>query len=66
MKPIKVCVYKKDSPVYVKPEEIEESRQNCHLLIFNLSEQQKDEVLELLNKFGAKDSTRFKSRINYD
>jgi len=52
MKPIKVCVYKKASPVYVKPEEIEESRQNCHLLIFNLTEQQKDEVLELLNKFG--------------
>jgi hypothetical protein len=52
MKPIKVCVYKKPLPVYVKPEEVEESRQNCHLLIFNLTEQQKDEVLELLNKFG--------------
>lgn len=52
MKQIKVCVYKKSSPVYVKPEEIEESRQNCHLLIFNLTEQQKDKVLELLNKFG--------------
>ena len=52
MKPIKAIIYKKPLPVYVKPEEIEESYQNCHLLIFNLTEQQKDEVLELLNKFG--------------
>ena len=52
MKPIKAITYKKTFSVYVKPEEIEGSRQNCHLLIFNLTEQQKDEVLELLNKFG--------------
>lgn len=52
MKPIKTIIYKKPFPVYIKPEEVEESRQNCHLLIFNLTEQQKDEVLELLNKFG--------------
>ena len=52
MKPIKAIIYKKASSVYVKLEEIEESCQNCHLLIFNLTEQQKDEVLELLNKFG--------------
>ena len=52
MKPIKAIIYKKSSPVYIKTGEIEESRQNCHLLIFNLTEKQKDEVLELLNKFG--------------
>ena len=52
MKPIKAVIYKKPLPVYVKTEEIEESRQNCHLLIFNLTEQQKDEVLELLDTFG--------------
>jgi hypothetical protein len=52
MKPIKVCVYKKSSPVYVKPEKIEESFQDCHLLIYNLTVQQKDMVLELLNTFG--------------
>ena len=52
MKPIKAIIYKKPLPVYVKLEETEESRQNCHLLIFNLTEKQKDEVLELLNKFG--------------
>lgn len=52
MKAIKAIIYKKPLPVYVKTEEIEESRQNCHLLIFNLTEKQKDAVLELLNKFG--------------
>ena len=52
MKSIKAIIYRKSLPVYVKPEEIEESRQDCHLLIFNLTGQQKDEVLELLNKFG--------------
>lgn len=52
MKSIKAIIYKKPLSVYVKTEEIEESRQNCHLLIYNLTEQQKDEVLELLNKFG--------------
>ena len=52
MKSIKVCVYKKSSPVYVKPEKIEESFQDCHLLIYNLTVQQKDKVLELLNTFG--------------
>ena len=52
MKLIKVCVYKKSSPVYVKPEKVEESFQDCHLLIYNLTVQQKDKVLELLNTFG--------------
>ena len=52
MKAIKAIIYKKPFPAYVKPEEIEGARQNCHMLIFNLTEQQKDEVLELLNKFG--------------
>jgi hypothetical protein len=52
MKLIKVCVYKKSSPVYVKPEKIEESFQDCCLLIYNLTVQQKDKVLELLNTFG--------------
>lgn len=52
MKLIKVCVYKKSSPVYVKPEKIEESFQDYRLLIYNLTVQQKDKVLELLNIFG--------------
>ncbi len=52
MKLIKVCVYKKSSPVYVKPEKIEESFQDYRLLIYNLTVQQKDKVLELLNTFG--------------
>jgi hypothetical protein len=52
MKPIKVCIYKKFSPVYVQPEKVEESFQDCHLLIYNLTVQQKDKVLELLNTFG--------------
>lgn len=52
MKPIKVCVYKKSSPVYVEPDKVEESFQDCHLLIYNLTVQQKDKVLELLNTFG--------------
>ena len=52
MKLIKVCVYKKSSPVYVKPEKIEESFQDYRLLIYNLTVQQKDKVLELLNAFG--------------
>lgn len=52
MKLIKVCVYKKSSPVYVKPEKVEESFQDCHLLIYNLTVQQKDKVLELLDTFG--------------
>lgn len=53
MKPIKVCVYKKSYPVYIpKPEEVEESFQDCHLLIYNLTVQQKDKVLELLDTFG--------------
>ena len=45
-------MYKKSSPVYVKPEKVEESFQDCHLLIYNLTVQQKDKVLELLNTFG--------------
>ena len=52
MKPIKVCVYKKSSPVYVEPEKIEESFQDCHLIIYNLTDEQKDKVLELINTFG--------------
>ena len=53
MKPIKVCVYKKSSPVYIpKQEEIEDAFQSCHLLIYNLTVQQKDKVLELLDTFG--------------
>ena len=52
MKPLKVYVYKKSSPVYVKPEEVEESFQDCHLIIYNLTVQQKDKVLELLDTFG--------------
>ena len=52
MKPIKVCVYKKSSPVYVQPEKAEESFQDCHLLIYNLTVQQKNKVLELINTFG--------------
>ena len=52
MKLIKVCVYKKSSPVYVKPEKIEESFQDYRLLIYNLTVQQKDKVLELLDTFG--------------
>ena len=52
MKPIKVYVYKKSSPVYVQPEKVEESFQDCHLLIYNLTVHQKDNVLELLNTFG--------------
>ena len=52
MKPIKVCIYKKSSPIYVQSEKIEESFQDCHLLIYNLTVQQKDKILELLNTFG--------------
>lgn len=52
MKPIKVYVYKKSYPVYVQPEKVEESFQDCHLIIYNLTVQQKDKVLELLNTFG--------------
>lgn len=52
MNPIKVYVYKKSSPVYVEPDKVEESFQDCHLLICNLTVQQKDKVLELLDTFG--------------
>ena len=52
MKLIKVYVYKKSSPIYVESEKIEESFQDCRLLIYNLTVQQKDKVLELLNTFG--------------
>ena len=53
MKPIKVCVYKKSSPIYIaKQEEIEDAFQSCHLLIYNLTDEQKDKILELLDTFG--------------
>ena len=42
MKPIKVDVYKKSYPVYVQPEKAEEAFQDCHLLIYNLTIQQKN------------------------
>ena len=65
MKPIKVCVYKKSSPVYVMPEKVKEAFQDYHLLIYNLTVQQKNKVLELLNTFGdiIKD---LKSNVNYE
>ena len=52
MNPIKVYIYKKPSFIYVQPDKVEESFQDCHLLIYNLTAQQKDKVLELLNTFG--------------
>lgn len=52
MKTIKVCVYKKDYPTFVERNELESSFQNNHLLISNLTKEQKDKVLELLGTFG--------------
>lgn len=52
MKTIKVCVYKKDYPTYVKREELFDSFRNTHLFICNLTEEEKSKVLELLGTFG--------------
>lgn len=52
MNPIKVYIYKKPSFTYVQSDKVEESFQDCHLIIYNLTVQQKDKVLELLDTFG--------------
>ena len=52
MKTIKVLVCKNKQPLYSKPEEVEDSFRNCHLLINNLTIQQKNKILELIGTFG--------------